>query len=189
MSSTRRSTPRRRPPATRTPSSGCGRSAITMSSCGPTREKRHHAHLLLEFVAGAPGEGLRETLASKHLETLQGVRPDRGRGPEGGQDPRARGLRSRSPGSSPASPSPATCRHRWASHPFYDPEIAGHWLDVMFASFVAPTGGPPGDSAECVAGTSAGPSKIPPDHRAELDSVRQACRRRALERGASDLSA
>ncbi len=33
--------------------------------------ERHHAHLLLEFIAGAPGEGLREALAEKHLGTVE----------------------------------------------------------------------------------------------------------------------
>ena len=30
----------------------------------------HHAHLLLEFIAGTPGS-LRETLAARHLESVQ----------------------------------------------------------------------------------------------------------------------
>jgi AcrR family transcriptional regulator len=33
--------------------------------------ERHHAHLLLEFIAGAPGEGLRQALAEKHLGTVE----------------------------------------------------------------------------------------------------------------------
>ena len=44
---------------------------------------------------------------------------------------------SRWPGSSPASPSPATSRRPWASSTSSTRRSSGHWLDVMFASFVA----------------------------------------------------
>ena len=40
-----------------------------------TQGERHHAHPLLEFVAGARSEGLREILAAKHLESHRGSSP------------------------------------------------------------------------------------------------------------------
>ena len=60
---------------------------------------------------GGPGEGLRETLAAKHLETLRGVRPDRGARARRRARSRRTWTPSRWPGSSPAWLSRATCRH------------------------------------------------------------------------------
>ncbi len=77
--------------------------------------ERHHAQLLLEFVAGAPGEGLRETLASKHLETLKEFVQIVERGKAEGKDPFRMWTPSRLPGSSPASRLQATSRRPWAS--------------------------------------------------------------------------
>jgi len=97
--------------------------------------EKHHAHLLLEFVAGAPGEGLRETLAAKHLETLNEFIQIVERGKEEGKIP----------------PQVDAERVAWfitgfafagdvsqtmGFQRFLDPEISGRWLDVMFKSFL-----------------------------------------------------
>ena len=98
--------------------------------------EEHHAHLLLEFVAGAPGEGLRETLAAKHLETMKEFAQIVERGKKEGTIPLC-----------VDSEQVAWFITGWAFagdvsqtmgfKRFLDPEISGRWLDMMFASFVA----------------------------------------------------
>ena len=120
----------------------------------------HHAHLLLEFIAGAPGEDLRETLAAKHLESVQRFAHVVDEGQREGKIPA---------GVDPEQVAwmiigwafAGDVCHLMGFRPFYDPKIASHWLDVIFDSFARATEGPPGDPAECVAGTSSGLSKIP----------------------------
>ncbi len=97
--------------------------------------ERHHAQLLLEFVAGAPGEGLRETLASKHLETLKEFIQIVERGKLEGRIPayvNSEQVAWFITGFAFAGDVSQTMGFKH----FLDPEISGRWLDVMFASFV-----------------------------------------------------
>jgi AcrR family transcriptional regulator len=96
--------------------------------------EKHHAHLLLEFIAGAPGEGLRETLASKHLDTLNEFIQIVERGKQEGKIPQHVNSEQVAwfiTGFAFAGDVSQTMGFRR----FLDPEIAGRWLDVMFASF------------------------------------------------------
>jgi AcrR family transcriptional regulator len=108
--------------------------------------ERHHAQLLLEFVAGAPGEGLRETLAAKHLETLNEFVNIVERGKKEGRIPAhvdSEQVAWFITGFAFAGDVSQTMGFKH----FLDPEISGRWLDVMFASFVAPSGSPVGQAA------------------------------------------
>ena len=108
--------------------------------------ERHHAQLLLEFVAGAPGEGLRETLASKHLETLNEFVNIVERGKKEGKIPghvNSEQVAWFITGFAFAGDVSQTMGFKH----FLDPEISGRWLDVMFASFVAPLGSLVGQAA------------------------------------------
>jgi AcrR family transcriptional regulator len=97
--------------------------------------EEHHAHLLLEFIAGAPGEGLRETLAAKHLETLTEFTQIVERGKKEGRIP-----------SYVDSGQVAWFITGWAFagdvsqamgfKEFLNPKISGRWLDMMFKSFL-----------------------------------------------------
>jgi len=102
-----------------------------------TQGERHHAHQLLEFIAGAHSEDLREAVAAKHRESIeqfaQVVRD--------GQD---EGLVSDGVDADQV----AWLVNGWAfagdiAHvlgfkQFLEPNIAAHWLDVIFASFEPP---------------------------------------------------
>jgi AcrR family transcriptional regulator len=113
--------------------------------------EKHHAQLLLEFVAGAPGEGLRETLAAKHLETLNEFIQIVERGKKEGKIPPQVDSEQVAwfiTGFAFAGDVSQTMGFRH----FLDPEISGRWLDVMFASFVAQPGEiPPAPAAARVA--------------------------------------
>jgi AcrR family transcriptional regulator len=98
--------------------------------------EKHHAHLLLEFVAGAPGEGLRETLAAKHLETLKEFIQIVERGKQEGKIP-AHVDSERVAWFITGFAFAGDVSQTMGFQRFLDPEIAGRWLDVMFASFVA----------------------------------------------------
>ena len=102
-----------------------------------TQGERHHAHQLLEFIAGARSEGLREALAAKHREAIEQFA-------QVVRDGQKEGL-------IPASVDPeqvAWLVNGWAfagdvAHlmgfkQFLEPNVAVHWLDVIFASFKAP---------------------------------------------------
>ena len=111
--------------------------------------ERHHAHLLLEFVAGAPGEGLRETLASKHLETLKEFVNIVERGKKEGKIPAHVDSEQVAWFITGFAFAGDVSQTMGFNH-FLDREISGRWLDVMFASFVALPGsilGPSGASA------------------------------------------
>lgn len=98
--------------------------------------EKHHAHLLLEFIAGAPGEGLRETLAAKHLDTLNEFIQIVERGKQEGKIPQHVNSEQVAwfiTGFAFAGDVSQTMGFKR----FLDPEIAGRWLDVIFASFVA----------------------------------------------------
>ena len=108
-----------------------------------TQGESHHAHALLEFIAGARSEGLLEVLAEKHLQSIEAFA-------EVVRDGQQEGL-------IPASVDPdqvAWLITGWAfagdvSHlmgfkKFLEPSVSVHWLDVIFASFVVgdgPAGG------------------------------------------------
>jgi TetR/AcrR family transcriptional regulator, transcriptional repressor for nem operon len=98
--------------------------------------EKHHAHLLLEFVAGAPGEGLRETLASKHLDTLKEFIQIVERGKGEGRIP-AHVDSEQVAWFITCFAFAGDVSQTMGFKRFLDREIAGHWLDVMFASFVA----------------------------------------------------
>jgi AcrR family transcriptional regulator len=118
--------------------------------------EKHHAHLLLEFIAGAPGEGLRETLAAKHLETLKEFALIVERGKKEGTIPPhvdSEQVAWLITGFAFAGDVSQTMGFKR----FLDPEISSHWLDVMFASFVAePTHSiPVSQTADAIASASA----------------------------------
>lgn len=106
--------------------------------------ERHHAQLLLEFVAGAPGEGLRETLAAKHLETLKEFVQIVERGKAEGRIPEYVDSEQVAWFITGFAFAGDVSQTMGFSH-FLDREISGRWLDVMFTSFVAKPGElPPG---------------------------------------------
>lgn len=108
--------------------------------------ERHHAQLLLEFVAGAPGEGLRETLASKHLETLGEFVNIVERGKKEGRIPAHVDSEQVAWFITGFAFAGDVSQTMGFNH-FLDPEISGRWLDVMFASFVALPGTALGQAA------------------------------------------
>jgi AcrR family transcriptional regulator len=99
-----------------------------------TQGEQHHAHALLEFIAGARGEDLREVLAEKHLQSIEAY----------ADVVRAGQREGRIPPSVDAD-QVAWLVTGWAfagdvSHlmgfkKFLDPSVSVHWLDVIFASF------------------------------------------------------
>jgi TetR/AcrR family transcriptional regulator len=111
--------------------------------------ERHHAHLLLEFVAGARSEGLAEVLAEKHLRSLEQFTQVVEDGKREGKIP---------PYVDPAQVSwlitgwafAGDVAHQMGFESFFDPSIVVHWLDVIFESFAAPPSGEsPAAEAAC----------------------------------------
>lgn len=99
-----------------------------------TQGERHHAHQLLEFIAGARSEGLREALAAKHREAIeqfaQVVRDGQKEGLiHAGVD--AEQVAWLVNGWAFAG----DVAHLMGFKQFLEPNIAVHWLDVIFASF------------------------------------------------------
>jgi len=98
--------------------------------------ERHHAHLLLEFIAGARSEGLGEILAEKHLRSLEQFTQVVEDGKAEGKIPDY---------VDPAQVSwlitgwafAGDVAHQMGFSSFFDPNIAVHWLDVIFESFAA----------------------------------------------------
>jgi AcrR family transcriptional regulator len=97
-----------------------------------------HAPLLLEFIAGTPDEGLRGTLAARHLHSVQRF-----------AYVVAEGQRE---GKIPAGVDPEQVAwmiigwafagdvcHLMGFKPFHDPKTASHWLNVIFDSFAKDT--------------------------------------------------
>jgi AcrR family transcriptional regulator len=105
--------------------------------------ERHHAHQLLEFIAGARSEGLREVLAEKHLASIEQYAQVVRDGQEEGKVPgyvdpeRVAWLITGWAFAGDVS-------HLMGFKSFLDPNISVHWLDVIFESFRAE---PPSPSA------------------------------------------
>ncbi len=99
--------------------------------------ERHHAHLLLEFIAGARSEGLAEVLAEKHLRSLDQFTQVVEDGKKEGKIPDY---------VDPVQVSwlitgwafAGDVAHQMGFESFFDPNIVVHWLDVIFESFAAP---------------------------------------------------
>jgi AcrR family transcriptional regulator len=98
--------------------------------------ERHHAHLLLEFIAGARSEGLAEVLAEKHLRSLEQFTQV--------EDGKKEGM-------IPDHVDPAQVSwlitgwafagdvaHQMGFDSFFQKNIVVHWLDVIFESFATP---------------------------------------------------
>ena len=99
-----------------------------------TQGEQHHAHPLLEFIAGARSEGLREILAEKHLESIeqfaQVVRDGQSEGmipPEVDADQVAWLITGWA--------FAGDVSHLMGFKKFLDPSVSVHWLDVIFGSF------------------------------------------------------
>jgi AcrR family transcriptional regulator len=104
--------------------------------------ERHHAHLLLEFIAGARSEGLGEILAEKHLASLEqfasvveGGKKE-GRIPEYVDPEQVSWLIT-------GWAFAGDVAHQMGFRSFFAPNIAVHWLDVIFESFAAGPAGRP----------------------------------------------
>jgi AcrR family transcriptional regulator len=99
-----------------------------------TQGGQHHAHQLLEFIAGARSEGLEKAVAAKHQEAIEQFA-------QVVRDGQADGKIQRSVDAVQV----AWLINGWAfagdvAHvlgfkQFLGPNIAVHWLDVIFASF------------------------------------------------------
>jgi AcrR family transcriptional regulator len=117
-----------------------------------TQGERHHAHPLLEFIAGARSEGLLDVLAAKHLESIEQFAQLVRDGQQEGKIPE-----------SVNADQVAWLVTGWAfagdvSHllgfkKFLDPTVSVHWLDVIFGSF--------DESERCVDVTGAGAERDP----------------------------
>ena len=98
--------------------------------------ERHHAHLLLEFIAGARSEGLAEVLAEKHLRSLEQFTEVVEEGKKEGMiadyvDPAQ--VAWLITGWAFAG----DVAHQMGFESFFEPNIVVHWLDVIFESFAA----------------------------------------------------
>jgi AcrR family transcriptional regulator len=107
-----------------------------------TQGERHHAHQLLEFISGARSEGLREILAEKHLASIeqfaQVVRDGQKEGkiPDYVDPEQVAWLIT-------GWAFAGDVAHLMGFKTFLEPNVSVHWLDVIFASFLA---GPEGSS-------------------------------------------
>jgi AcrR family transcriptional regulator len=101
-----------------------------------TQGDRHHAHQLLEFIAGARSEGLREVVAAKHRESIEQFA-------QVVRDGQSEGLISASVDAEQVAwlvngwAFAGDVAHLLGFKQFLEPNIAVHWLDVIFASFEA----------------------------------------------------
>jgi AcrR family transcriptional regulator len=112
--------------------------------------ERHHAHLLLEFIAGAPGEGLREALAEKHLGTVKQFAQIVEDGKREGKIPEyvdAEQVAWLITGFAFAGD---VC-HLMGFKSFLEPKVSAYWLDLMFGGFRAGMDGLPGYARPTVA--------------------------------------
>jgi AcrR family transcriptional regulator len=111
-----------------------------------TQGEHHHAHPLLEFIAGARSEGLLDVLTQKHLESIEQFAEVVREGQEEGKIP-----------TSVDAEQVAWLITGWAfagdvSHlmsleKFLEPKVSVHWLDVIFDSFVGGGNSAPGGEA------------------------------------------
>ena len=102
-----------------------------------TQGDQHHAHQLLEFIAGARSEGLREVLAAKHRESIEQFAQVVRDGQKEGLIPDyvdAEQVAWLVNGWAFAG----DVAHLLGFKQFLEPNVGLHWLDVIFASFEAP---------------------------------------------------
>jgi AcrR family transcriptional regulator len=101
-----------------------------------TQGDRHHAHQLLEFIAGARSEGLREVVAAKHRESIEQFA-------QVVRDGQNEGLIAARVDAEQVAwlvngwAFAGDVAHLLGFKQFLEPNIAVHWLDVIFASFEA----------------------------------------------------
>jgi AcrR family transcriptional regulator len=111
-----------------------------------TQGERHHAHQLLEFVSGARAEGLREILAEKHMASIEQYA-------QVVRDGQKEGNISRRVDPEQVAwlitgwAFAGDVSHLMGFKTFLEPNIAVHWLDVIFASFRAGSDGSTGAAA------------------------------------------
>ncbi len=119
-----------------------------------TQGEQHHAHPLLEFIAGANSEGLREILAEKHLQSIEAFATVVRQGQDEGKIPPevdADQVAWLITGWAFAG----DVSHLMGFEKFLDPSVSVHWLDVIFTSFrngVPVCSGSEGPSGEVSAG-------------------------------------
>jgi AcrR family transcriptional regulator len=119
-----------------------------------TQGERHHAHQLMEFVSGARGEGLLDILAEKHMASIeqyaQVVKDGQAEGkiPEYVDPEQVAWLITGWAFAGDVS-------HLMGFKTFLEPNVAVHWLDVIFASFVTAPG------ASAASGTPVTPESSP----------------------------
>jgi len=99
---------------------------------------RHHAHQLLEFVAGARSEGMRVELAAKHLEAIEQFAQVVREGQKQGKiaesvDPEQVAWLINGWAFA------GDMAHLFGFKQFLEPNVGVYWLDVIFASFERPT--------------------------------------------------
>jgi AcrR family transcriptional regulator len=103
--------------------------------------EHHHAHQLLEFISGARSEGLEETLAEKHMASIeqfaQIVRDGQREGkiPEYVDPEQVAWLITGWAFAGDVS-------HLMGFKAFMEPSVSVHWLDLIFASFAAKPSAP-----------------------------------------------
>ena len=109
--------------------------------------ERHHAHLLLEFIAGAPGEGLREALAEKHLGTVEQYAQIVADGKQEGSIPEHVDPEQVAWLLTGWAFAGDVC-HLMGFKAFLEPKVSSYWLDLLFEGFdsgrgVVPAGATP----------------------------------------------
>jgi AcrR family transcriptional regulator len=96
--------------------------------------EQHHAHPLLEFIAGARSEGLREILAQKHLESIEAFADVVREGQAEGKIP-AQVDADQVAWLITGWAFAGDVSHLMGFRKFLDPSVSVHWLDVIFGSF------------------------------------------------------
>lgn len=109
--------------------------------------ERHHAHLLLEFIAGAPGEGLREALATKHLGTVQQFAQIVEDGKREGRIPQHVDPDQVAWLITGFAFAGDVC-HLMGFKSFLEPKISDYWLDTMFEGFREGAGVAPAEAVD-----------------------------------------
>lgn len=126
-----------------------------------TQGEKHHAHPLLEFIAGARSEGLADVLAEKHLESIEQFAQVVREGQKEGKIPETVNADQVAwfiTGWAFAG----DVSHLMGFKKFLDPTVSVQWLDVIFGSFnedgpQACSAASPGDAAPAPDATAASP--------------------------------